>query len=40
LYLDKREDVDHYLAVMERLCIDAEPATHIRDTLSKMLKEI
>lgn len=37
LYLDKREDVDHYLAVMERLCIDAEPATQIRDTLSKIL---
>jgi transcriptional regulator with XRE-family HTH domain len=40
LYLDKREDVDGYLAVMERLCIDAEPATKIRDTLSRILKEI
>jgi hypothetical protein len=39
LYLDKREDVDHYLAVMERLCIDAEPATRIGDTLSRFLKE-
>jgi hypothetical protein len=39
LYLDKREDVDHYLAVMERLCIDAEPATGIRDTLNRFLKE-
>ncbi|MFB9839061.1 hypothetical protein [Actinoallomurus acaciae] len=39
LYLDKREDVDHYLAVMERLCIDAEPATAIRDTLNRILKE-
>jgi transcriptional regulator with XRE-family HTH domain len=38
LYLDKREDVDHYLAVMERLCIDAEPATGIRDTLNRFLK--
>jgi hypothetical protein len=39
LYLDKREDVDHYLAVMERLCIDAEPATAIRDTLGRILRE-
>jgi hypothetical protein len=27
VYLDKPEDVDCYLAVMERLCVDAEPAT-------------
>ncbi|MGI8332363.1 helix-turn-helix domain-containing protein [Actinomadura scrupuli] len=27
IYLDKPEDVDRYLAVMERLCVDAEPAT-------------
>ncbi|MCW2947865.1 MAG: hypothetical protein JWR24_4582, partial [Actinoallomurus sp.] len=40
LYLDKRDDVDNYLAVMERLCIDAEPATHIRDTLSRFLDEL
>jgi transcriptional regulator with XRE-family HTH domain len=40
LYLDKRDDVDHYLAVMERLCIDAEPATTIRDTLYRILKEL
>ncbi|MCW2860055.1 MAG: hypothetical protein JWP48_1763 [Actinoallomurus sp.] len=39
LYLDKRDEVDHYLAVMERLCIDAEPATAIRDTLGRFLKE-
>ena len=24
LYLDKREDVDHYAASMERLCVEAE----------------
>jgi transcriptional regulator with XRE-family HTH domain len=40
LYLDKREDVDHYLAVMERLCVGAEPATRIRDTLHRILSEI
>jgi transcriptional regulator with XRE-family HTH domain len=40
LYLDKRDDVDNYHAVMERLCIDAEPATHIRDTLGRFLDEL
>lgn len=40
LYLDKHEDVDHYLAVMERLCTDAEPATAIRDTLGYIVKEL
>ncbi len=39
LYLDKREDVDHYHMVMERLCIDAEPATEIRDTLARILRD-
>jgi transcriptional regulator with XRE-family HTH domain len=38
LYLDKREDVDHYHMVMERLCIDAEPAAEIRDTLTRILR--
>ena len=33
------DKIDHYLAVMERLCIDAEPATAIRDTLGRILKE-
>jgi Domain of unknown function (DUF5753)/Helix-turn-helix domain len=27
VYLDKPENVDRYMAVMERLCVDAEPAT-------------
>jgi transcriptional regulator with XRE-family HTH domain len=40
LYLDKRDDVDNYLAVMERLCIDAEPATRIRDTLGDILRDL
>jgi transcriptional regulator with XRE-family HTH domain len=39
LYLDKREDVDHYHMVMERLCIDAQPATEIRDTLTRLLRD-
>jgi transcriptional regulator with XRE-family HTH domain len=36
IYLDKRENVDHYLAVMERLCLKALP-TH-RST--QLMKEI
>src|SRR3569833_606979 len=39
LYLDKREDVDHYHMVMERLCIDAQPASEIQDTLSRILRD-
>ncbi len=31
LYLDKREDVDHYAAAMERLCVEAlQPNDTIR----------
>jgi transcriptional regulator with XRE-family HTH domain len=40
LYLDKREDADHYLAVMERLCLEAEPATDTTEVLGKILKEL
>jgi transcriptional regulator with XRE-family HTH domain len=39
LYLDKRDDVDHYHMVMERLCIDAQPASEIRDTLHRILRD-
>jgi hypothetical protein len=39
LYLDKRDDVDHYHMVMERLCIDAQPASEIRDTLHRILSD-
>jgi len=39
LYLDKREDVDHYGAVMERLRIDAVPASFVRDALDSILQE-
>jgi hypothetical protein len=40
LYLDKREDVDHYHMVMERLCIDAEPAPDIGETLTRILRDL
>jgi transcriptional regulator with XRE-family HTH domain len=39
IYLDKREDLDHYLAVMERLCLEAEPATETAKVLGKILRE-
>jgi hypothetical protein len=39
LYLDKNEDVQHYLMVMDRLCVQAKsPAETIR-FLSSTLKE-
>ena len=38
LYLDKRDDIDHYQAVMERLCIDAEPATETSKILGDILR--
>ncbi len=40
LYLDKRDEVDHYLAVMERLCLEAEPAASTPGILSKIVKDL
>jgi transcriptional regulator with XRE-family HTH domain len=39
LYLDKPEDVDHYLAVMDRLTLVALPAADSVDFLEKVLAE-
>jgi hypothetical protein len=39
LYLDKRDDVEHYLAAMERLCVEADPPDRTADTLRRLLKE-
>jgi hypothetical protein len=39
LYLDKRDDVEHYLAAMERLCVEADPPGRTADTLRTLLKE-
>ena len=39
LYLDKRETVDHYLAVMERLCVEALPTPGSLEMLEGMLKQ-
>jgi transcriptional regulator with XRE-family HTH domain len=40
LYLEKREDVDRYLAVMERLCLDAEPTSATTDVLTRIRDEL
>jgi hypothetical protein len=40
LYLDKRDDVDHYAAAMETLCVEAEPPDRTTAILSDILKEI
>jgi hypothetical protein len=40
LYLERREDVDRYLAVMERLCLDAEPTSATAKILRKILTEL
>jgi hypothetical protein len=39
LYLDKRDDVEHYLATIERLCVEAEPPNHTPDTLRRLLTD-
>ncbi|MEU8269974.1 helix-turn-helix transcriptional regulator [Sphaerisporangium sp. NPDC049002] len=40
IYLDKRDDLDRYQAVMERLCIDAVPVSDTKQALTKILDEI
>ncbi len=39
LYLDKRETVDHYLAVLERLCVEALPTSGSLKMISDLLQE-
>lgn len=39
LYLDKRDDIDHYAAAMERLCVEAERPDRTGDILGKVLRE-
>ncbi|MFI6230546.1 helix-turn-helix domain-containing protein [Micromonospora echinospora] len=40
LYLDKRDDVDHYAAAMERLCVEAEPPERTPDILARILDDL
>ena len=39
LYLDKRDTVDHYMAVMEGLCVDALPADGSLKMISALLDD-
>ncbi|WP_184840588.1 helix-turn-helix domain-containing protein [Allocatelliglobosispora scoriae] len=40
LYLDKRDDVDQYAIVMEKLCIQAPPPEQSRDILHRIAAEL
>jgi len=39
VYLEKRDDVDSYLEVMERLCLEAEPVTRTREILLEVRED-
>jgi transcriptional regulator with XRE-family HTH domain len=39
LYLDKRDAVDHYMAVMDRLCLEAAPAASTAKALNAILSD-
>jgi hypothetical protein len=39
LYLDKRDDVEHYAIAMDRICLEAEPPGNTAAILSKILHE-
>ena len=40
IYLDKRDDLDRYQAVMERLCIDAVPVSDTKKILTRILGDL
>ncbi|MFK3984710.1 helix-turn-helix domain-containing protein [Micromonospora sp. NPDC050397] len=40
LYLDKRDDVDHYAAAMERVCVEAEPPAQTPEILARILADL
>jgi hypothetical protein len=40
LYLDKRDDVDQYIQVMERLSVDSQTPESSVDLLTGLLKEM
>jgi transcriptional regulator with XRE-family HTH domain len=40
LYLDKRDEVERYLDVIEQLCIDSEPPAKTVELLAKILNEL
>ncbi|MDA8372291.1 MAG: helix-turn-helix transcriptional regulator [Nocardiopsaceae bacterium] len=40
LYFDKPEDTDHYMAVMDRLCLEAAPAYETKRYLDRILGDL
>jgi hypothetical protein len=40
LYLDKKTDVDHYMMVMDRLCVHAKPPTETTQFLHNTLQAL
>jgi Domain of unknown function (DUF5753)/Helix-turn-helix domain len=40
LYLEKRDDVDQYVAAMERVCIEADPPSKTVASLDKALRDL
>jgi hypothetical protein len=40
LYLDRRDDVDNYVAAMERLCVEASPPSATREVLERILRDL
>lgn len=40
LYLDKRDDVDHYVAAMETLCVEAESPDRTVEVLTDILRHL
>ncbi|GAB3803293.1 helix-turn-helix domain-containing protein [Micromonospora zhanjiangensis] len=40
LYLDKRDDVDHYAAAMEQLCVEAQPPERTADILEGIMRDL
>ncbi|WTF88772.1 helix-turn-helix domain-containing protein [Micromonospora globbae] len=40
IYLDKRDDLDHYALAMERLCVEAEPPERTTDLLARLRDEV
>ncbi|MEU6208030.1 helix-turn-helix transcriptional regulator [Micromonospora musae] len=40
IYLDKRDDLDHYALAMERLCVEAEPPERTAELLTRLRDEL
>jgi transcriptional regulator with XRE-family HTH domain len=40
LYLDRRDDIDKYTEVMERLCVESEPPERTAEIISKIMEDI